>query len=53
MWFSKYPNRQGAKSAKSPLATTHLKVLWEARVSSIALLACVGVDEEGFREVWR
>jgi putative transposase len=25
--------------------------LWGARVSSLALLACVGVDEEGFREV--
>jgi putative transposase len=33
------------------LDATYLKVRWGARVTSIALLACVGVDEEGFREV--
>lgn len=33
------------------LDATYLKVRWAARVSSMALLACVGVDEEGFREV--
>ena len=33
------------------LDATYLKVRWGARVSSMALLACVGVDEEGFREV--
>jgi putative transposase len=33
------------------LDATDLKVRWGARVSSMALLACVGVDEEGFREV--
>ena len=33
------------------LDATYLKVRWGARVSSLALLACVGVDEEGFREV--
>jgi putative transposase len=33
------------------LDTTYLKVRWGPRVSSMALLACVGVDEEGFREV--
>src|SRR5215207_8460356 len=32
-------------------ATTYLKVRWGASVSSLALLACAGVDEEGFREV--
>jgi putative transposase len=33
------------------LDATYLKVRWGARMSSMALLACVGVDEEGFREV--
>jgi putative transposase len=33
------------------LDATYLKVRWGARVSSMALLVCVGVDEEGFREV--
>lgn len=33
------------------LDATYLKVRWGARVASMALLACVGVDEEGFREV--
>ena len=33
------------------LDATYLKVRWGARVSSLALLACVGVDEEGFGEV--
>ncbi len=33
------------------LDATYLKVRWGARVSSMALLACVGVDEDGFREV--
>jgi putative transposase len=33
------------------LDVTYLKVRWGARVTSMALLACVGVDEEGFREV--
>ena len=28
-----------------------MKVRWGLRVTSMALLACVGVDEEGFREV--
>ena len=28
-----------------------LKVRWGARVTSMALLVCVGVDEGGFREV--
>jgi putative transposase len=32
------------------LDATYLKVRWGARVRSMALLACVGVDEEGFRE---
>jgi putative transposase len=32
-------------------ATYHLKVRWGARVRSMALLVCVGVDEEGIREV--
>ncbi len=36
------------------LDATYLKVRWGASVRSMALLACVGVDEEGFREVsWR
>src|SRR3712207_9446611 len=30
------------------LDATYLKVRWGASVSSMALLACVGVDEEGF-----
>jgi transposase-like protein len=34
------------------LDATYLKVRWGARVSSMALLVCVGVDEEGFREVF-
>ncbi len=33
------------------LDATYLKVRWGARATSMALLACVGVDEEGFREV--
>jgi transposase-like protein len=33
------------------LDATYLKVRWGARVTTMALLACVGVDEEGFREV--
>jgi putative transposase len=33
------------------LDATYLKVRWGAVVRSMALLACVGVDEEGFREV--
>jgi putative transposase len=33
------------------LDATYLKVRWGARVSTMALLVCVGVDEEGFREV--
>ena len=33
------------------LDATYLKVRWGPRVTSMALLACVGVDEEGFREV--
>jgi len=33
------------------LDATYLKVRWGASVTSMALLACVGVDEEGFREV--
>ena len=33
------------------LEATYLKVRWGARVTTMALLACVGVDEEGFREV--
>jgi putative transposase len=33
------------------LDATYLKVRWGARVRSLALLVCVGVDEEGFREV--
>jgi transposase-like protein len=31
------------------LDATYLKVRWGARVSSLALLACVGIDEEGYR----
>jgi putative transposase len=33
------------------LDATYLKVRWGARVRSMALLVCVGVDDEGFREV--
>ena len=33
------------------LHPTYLKVRWGASVTNLALLACVGVDEEGFREV--
>ena len=33
------------------LDATYLKVRWGARVTSMALLVCVGVDDEGFREV--
>jgi putative transposase len=33
------------------LDATYLKVRWGAGVTSMALLVCVGVDEEGFREV--
>jgi len=33
------------------LDATYLKVRWGPRVTNMALLACVGVDEEGFREV--
>jgi putative transposase len=33
------------------LDATYLKVRWGSGVTSMALLACVGVDEEGFREV--
>jgi putative transposase len=33
------------------LGTTYLKVHWGAGVTSLALLVCVGVDEEGFREI--
>jgi putative transposase len=33
------------------LDATYPKVRWGARVTSMALLACVGVDEEGLREV--
>jgi len=33
------------------LDATYLKARWGARVRSMALLVCVGVDEEGFREV--
>ena len=33
------------------LDATYLKLRWGARVTSMALLACVGVEEEGFREV--
>jgi putative transposase len=33
------------------LDATYLKVRWGASVTTMALLVCVGVDEEGFREV--
>jgi transposase-like protein len=33
------------------LDAAYLKVRWGSSVTSMALLACVGVDEEGFREV--
>jgi putative transposase len=33
------------------LDATYLKVRWGARVTSMALLAALGADEEGFREV--
>jgi putative transposase len=33
------------------LDATYLKVRWAARVTTMALLVAVGVDEEGFREV--
>jgi putative transposase len=33
------------------LDATYLKARWAARVTTMALLVCVGVDEEGFREV--
>jgi putative transposase len=33
------------------LDATYLKVRWGARVTTMALLVAVGVDEEGFREV--
>jgi putative transposase len=33
------------------LDATYLKVRWGARVTTMGLLACVGVDVEGFREV--
>jgi putative transposase len=33
------------------LDATYLKVRWGASVTSMALLVCVGVDKEGFREV--
>ena len=33
------------------LDATYLKVRWGSSVTSMALLACVGVDEKGFREV--
>jgi putative transposase len=33
------------------LDATYLKVRWGASVTNLALLACVGVDEDGFREV--
>jgi len=33
------------------LDATYLKLRWGARVTTMALLVCVGVDEEGFREV--
>jgi putative transposase len=33
------------------LDATYLKVRWGASVTTMALLACIGVDEEGFREV--
>jgi putative transposase len=33
------------------LDATYLKLRWASRVTTMALLVCVGVDEEGFREV--
>ena len=33
------------------LDATYLKVRWGASVTSMALLACVGVDEEGFTAI--
>jgi putative transposase len=33
------------------LDATYLKVRWASRVTTMALLVCVGVDEGGFREV--
>ena len=33
------------------LDATYLKVRWASRVTSMALLVCVGVEEEGYREV--
>jgi putative transposase len=33
------------------LDATYLRVRWSARVTTMALLVCLGVDEEGFREV--
>jgi putative transposase len=33
------------------LDATYLKVRWGASVTSMGLLACVGVEEEGFREI--
>jgi transposase-like protein len=33
------------------LDATYLKARWVASVTNLALLACIGVDEEGFREV--
>jgi transposase-like protein len=33
------------------LDATYLKVRWGSSVTSLALLVCVGVDEDGFREV--
>jgi putative transposase len=33
------------------LDATYLKVRWASRVTTMALLVCVGVEEEGFREV--
>ena len=33
------------------LDATYLKVRWGASVANLALIACIGVDDEGFREV--
>jgi putative transposase len=33
------------------LDATYLKVRWASRVTSMALLVCVGVEQEGYREV--
>ena len=33
------------------LDASYLKVRWGASVTNLALIACIGVDEEGFREV--